>query len=727
MPNYIIFTGQANNMIRSLLFTLYCLILFQPIYSQDICGQNRYLEETFSNVDFTSGILFGNANPYGIVNSQNLRLDIYEPEGDTLAKRPLVIHAFGGGFLIGWRSEPDIPNWGNQYAKRGYAFVSIDYRLGFTVSSQNSAIRAAYRAAQDMHAALRFLKDNADTYRLDMDNVFLTGSSAGCFAALILAFMEEADRPAATYGTTLEPSDLGCFFCSGNNNNNNERVDIHAVINNWGAMLDTGFIDIAANPLDNVPVISFHGTNDLIVPYIDGYPFNLPVFPVVHGSKLIHERLDNQGIYNQLYPLFGLDHEPELLYPWVTDTIVGEASRFLYPLMQPPTSDIFGSTGACVGDTVSYSVDFRDKSEYCWSASGGTIVSNYGNEVVIVWNTVGNLEISVTEYNYIHAKTTKTLEVITDLPPNTNFNFTSNNGLFNFQNNGNPNHTFTWNFGDGTTIISQNPTYQYADTGTFEVTLTVNTGICTQSTAQIIVSDICPVANFVVNQSNGVVEIENLAQFYNDIEWNFGNNTTSSAQSPTPIFEEDGAYTIQLIVSNNFCNDTLEKTVDVRNCALADFDFTVNGLEIQLINESVNSILNFWNINGVNLSSPSPSFTFEEPGNYQVNLLVYNQYNCADSISRIITITGNDFTNIFDVANDFDALIYPNPASKNIYIDLDVNVLKDIEINIWDAAGKKILRSIYQNKIDIQHFINGVYFIQITSNLGVYNSKFIKK
>lgn len=714
-------------MIRILLITITVLILFQPINGQDVCGQNRYLEETFPNVDITSGILFGNANPYGLINSQNLRLDIYEPQGDTLAKRPLVIHAFGGGFLIGWRSEPDIPNWGNQYAKRGYAFVSIDYRLGFTVSSQSSAIRAAYRAAQDFHAALRFLKDNADAYRLDMDNVFLTGSSAGCFAALILAFMEEADRPSATYGTTLEPSDLGCFFCSGNNNNNNERVDIHAVINNWGAMLDTGFIDVDANPLDNVPVISFHGNQDLIVPYEDGYPFNLPVFPVVHGSKLIHQRLDNQGIYNQLYTLQGFGHEPELLTPWITDTIVGEASRFLYPLMQPPTSDIIGPTGVCIGDTVSYSVDLRDKSEYCWSISGGTIISNSGNEVTIVWNTVGNVEISVTEYNYLHAKTTKTLDVITDIPPNTNFNFTSNDGLFSFQNTGNPSHTYTWNFGDGTTIISQNPTYQYADTGAFEVTLSVNTGICTQSSSQIIVSDICPVANFEVNQISGVVEIENLSQFYNDIEWDFGNNSTSNAPFPNPIYEEDGFYTIQLIVNNDFCSDTLEKTVNVKNCASAEFDFSVNGLQIQLINQSQNNILNFWNINGTNYSTSAPFFTFDAPGNYEISLLVYNQYNCPDSISKVITITGNDFTNIFELDNDFEAFIYPNPAHNEIFVDLNTIEMRDIEINIWNAEGKRISNSGFIHKINLQDFSRGVYFIQIKSNLGVYNSKFIKE
>lgn len=715
-------------MIRYLLIITFFLSTFLNVFAQDICGQTRYLEETFSSVNESTGILFGNANPYGLINSQNLRLDIYEPTGDTLEKRPVIVHAFGGAFLIGTRNQPDIPNWGRQYARRGYIFVSIDYRTGFNIASQNSVIRAAYRSAQDFHAALRFLKDNAAQYRLDMDNLVLTGSSAGCFAALILAFMEESDRPAATFGIPLEPSDLGCFFCSGNNNNNNERVDIKAVINNWGAMLDTSFIDLQANSLDNVPVISFHGDQDLIVPYDVGEPFNLPIFPNVFGSKPIHQRLDNQGIYNQLYTLSGFGHEPELLTPWITDTIVGEASRFLYPLMQPNTSDILGSTGVCVGDTASYSVHLTQGSEYCWNITGGNIIQNTGNTIEVVWTTLGQGEVEVTEYNYLHAKTTKTLEVETDLPPNTNFNFTSNDGLFSFQSLGNPNHIYTWNFGDGTTIISQNPIYQYTDTGTYEVTLTVNTGICSQSQTQTIVSDICPVANFSVNQSSGQVEIENLSQFYNDINWDFGNNETSTNINPNPVYESDGDYTIQLIVENDFCSDTLEQLIAVKNCAVADFDFVTNGLEIQLLNQSQNNVLNFWNIDGTNFSNSAPTFTFDEPGNYEINLLVYNQYNCSDSISKVITITGNDFTNISSFENDFEVRIYPNPAMNEIFIDLDRRLMQDIKMNIWDATGKKILNNqTYQNKIAIHDYSSGVYFIQITSSIGVFNSKFIKQ
>ena len=109
-------------------------------------------------------------------------------------------------------------------------------------------------------------------------------------------------------------------------------------------MLDTSYIDIASDPADNVPVISFHGTNDIIVPYAQGSPFSLPIFPTVQGSLLIHQRLDNQGIKNRLFPLQGLGHEPQLLQlqTWVTDTIIRQGSKFLYEIMYGDSIQITG-------------------------------------------------------------------------------------------------------------------------------------------------------------------------------------------------------------------------------------------------------------------------------------------------------------------------------------------------------------------------------------------------
>ena len=49
---------------------------------------------------------------------------------------------------------------------------------------------------------------------------------------------------------------------------------------------------------------------------------------------------------------------------------------------------------------------------------------------------------------------------------------------------------YTWDFGDGTTVIGQNPEYTYTTTGIFDVTLTVSDSSCTDESTTIIAAPI---------------------------------------------------------------------------------------------------------------------------------------------------------------------------------------------------------------------------------------------
>ena len=57
-------------------------------------------------------------------------MDIYQPTGDNVTHRPLVILAHGGSFVNGTRSS-DYPITAlcADLAHKGYVTVSIDYRL----------------------------------------------------------------------------------------------------------------------------------------------------------------------------------------------------------------------------------------------------------------------------------------------------------------------------------------------------------------------------------------------------------------------------------------------------------------------------------------------------------------------------------------------------------------------------------------------------------------------
>ena len=145
----------------------------------------RYAEPVFDEVNVETGIPFSSAIKEGETAPTTLYLDFYEPQGDTLSARPLVITVFGGAFVAGSRDYADMVAYCTRWAQHGYAAASIDYRLiSLWNINATSLIRDAYMAAQDLSSAIRFFKYHCDDYRIDPEQVFLLGNSAGSIAIL---------------------------------------------------------------------------------------------------------------------------------------------------------------------------------------------------------------------------------------------------------------------------------------------------------------------------------------------------------------------------------------------------------------------------------------------------------------------------------------------------------------------------------------------------------------
>lgn len=285
-------------------------IILIILISFGLAQNTRYIDEIFENVVKTEDVVYGNApdlpfwfwvewNTYDI----DLTMDVYEPEGDTLINRPVILFFHAGAFFSGHNEVDDIVTLSIASAKRGYVAISVTYRLGLNVLSSYSGERAVYRGVQDASAAIRFLKEFHEDFKIDPDNIFIWGTSAGSFIGLHLSYMEEEDRPASTYGGGLDP-DLGCIDCEGNNYNHESRPK--ALVSCWGAIGDTEYID----ETDSVPAILFHGTADPIVPFNSGFPFTIDIaLPIVYGSNLIHDRFNELGISHEFYAEDGLLHE----------------------------------------------------------------------------------------------------------------------------------------------------------------------------------------------------------------------------------------------------------------------------------------------------------------------------------------------------------------------------------------------------------------------------------
>lgn len=255
-------------------------------------------------------------------------MDIYQPAGDTLTQRPLIIFAHGGSFVAGDKTNTDQVNLCTHFAKRGYVTATMNYRMGMFPINASTATDAVYRAVQDMKAAIRFFRKDAATtnaYNIDPNVIFIGGTSAGAFTALHTAYMNTyAELPA-----TIDTAALGDL--EGNSGNPGYSSEVNAVINLCGALGESSWIV----PGD-IPLCSMHGTADGTVPYSSQmlYLFGLVPIMVVDGSYAIHNYINTFNHPATMYTWFGADHVPydggsasAIAY---LDTTLRFISNFLY-------------------------------------------------------------------------------------------------------------------------------------------------------------------------------------------------------------------------------------------------------------------------------------------------------------------------------------------------------------------------------------------------------------
>jgi gliding motility-associated-like protein len=138
--------------------------------------------------------------------------------------------------------------------------------------------------------------------------------------------------------------------------------------------------------------------------------------------------------------------------------------------------------------------------------------------------------------------------------------------------------SWSWNFGDGSTLagnnpaVHMNPTHTYQNPGTYNVTHIVTTQAgCSDTITQTITVLPPPVINFSFNNSciNDTVSFTNQTQDPNLAQvtytWLFGNGSPNSTQTnPIQIYPNVGTFNVSLIASNaGGCTDTLTQAVTV--------------------------------------------------------------------------------------------------------------------------------------------------------------------
>lgn len=281
-------------------------------------AQVRYKDPVFAQVTTASNVPYGSAKTHTGA-TQNLLMDIYQPQGDTASARPLFVWIHGGGYSGGSKTDGDIVGLCRYFAMRGYVTASPEYRLRSPLTNQADMGAQTIRALQDAKAAVRFLRARKADYRIDDSRILMGGTSAGGFISLQYAYLDADEVPAF-----IDTAAIGGIEGSGGNPGVSSAI--RGIVNCWGGVGDSAWLTDG-----KLPALHFHGTNDQVVPYDIGYSLGNPQF-TTFGSACVHRVLVRAGVRSELKLFPGMGHGVPGGDPRA-DTLLAMSTVFAYDVL----------------------------------------------------------------------------------------------------------------------------------------------------------------------------------------------------------------------------------------------------------------------------------------------------------------------------------------------------------------------------------------------------------
>ncbi|MDR7857284.1 alpha/beta hydrolase [Tissierella sp.] len=231
---------------------------------------------------------------YKKANNRELKMDIWFPLEKHKKSHSLVYFCHGGGWISGFRNQPNNVSWCKYLAAKGFIVASIDYRYGY----KNTMIDIL----SDYSDGLDFIKKKREEYNIDISNIILMGLSAGAHLSLLystyntLMKNHQAMNGIRSVVAYYPPTNLKDIFISDNKSLFARFATIKTMKGN-PQELDKVYeyyspINYVSESM--IPTLVVHGKNDNTVPFQSSVNFvkKLNEYKVKY-EFLVHKKADH--------------------------------------------------------------------------------------------------------------------------------------------------------------------------------------------------------------------------------------------------------------------------------------------------------------------------------------------------------------------------------------------------------------------------------------------------
>ena len=283
--------------------------------------------------------------------------------------------------------------------------------------------------------------------------------------------------------------------------------------------------------------------------------------------------------------------------------------------------------------------------------------------------------------------------------------------------------TYSWDFGDGVTSITKNPSHIYAAAGKYKVKLIGTESIgCIDSMVKVnyITVDI-PKASFTVSDTFTIcpplqVQFTNTSSFSKSVFWKFGDGNTSTSDNPKYSYSIPNVYIVTLIVTSpGGCIDSVKKTITVLSNTKGVLTYSpLSGCYPQTIDLKIstnNPVKYFWDLGDGSTFFTTDSvlqYQYGYPGFYLPKITMQDAQGC------LTPVFGTDTIKIFGAKADFG-------FDKTLFCDVGTVQFRDstftsdpIGSTVWNFGDGVTVNNIKSPA----HTYNapGIYTVSLTIN-----------